>query len=386
MHSIRELSAGVTARAVEWRRHLHQHPELAYQEDNTAAFVASQLGEFGLSVHRGLGKTGVVGTLKRGHGKRTVAIRADMDALRIPEESGVPHASRTSGLMHACGHDGHVAIALAAAKVCAQLPDLDGTVHFIFQPAEEGLAGARRMIEEGLFRQFPCDAVYALHNWPSLPVGTCAAMNGPMMAANAVFDVEVSGRGCHAAMPHQGTDVILAASQLVSTLQSIVSRTVNPLDSGVLSVTQIHGGDTHNVMPARCSVRGTARWFDNAVGDNIEQGIARCAQAIAAAFSCEAQFKFERRYPATINDAKVASFVRDLVNSSALDLTVRDEKPSMASEDFAFMLAEVPGCYLWLGAGSDYGLHSPRYDFNDEILTRGIALWATLVQRSLAAE
>lgn len=383
----REVPSDLIAEAVSWRRHLHTHPELAYKEQQTSNFVATRLAEMGLAVHRGLAGTGVVGTLVRGTSRRTIAIRADMDALRIQEETGAAYASQTPGLMHACGHDGHVAIALAAAQLCARMPDLDGTVHFIFQPAEEGGAGARRMIEEGLFRLFPCERIYALHNWPSMPVGTCVALDGAMMAANAVFEIALSGRGCHGAMPHEGTDVILAASHLVCSLQSIVSRGIDPLKSAVLSVTQFHGGDAHNVVPNDCVLRGTARWFDASVGQTIDHHISVLSKSVAAAFGVEARVRFERRYPSTINDPAAAGFVRSVVQSCIPNLRVVDASPSTASEDFSFMLEATPGCYLWLGGdgGSAHGLHSPKYDFNDELVPLGVALWTELVRQSLSA-
>lgn len=384
-----EVPQHVLSEAVSWRRHLHGIAELAYEEYRTSEFIASHLNQMGLSVHRGLGGTGVVGTLQRGTSRCAIGIRADIDGLRIREQSGVPHASGTEGVMHACGHDGHVSIALAAAKICSRLSDLNGTVHFIFQPGEEGGAGARQMIDDGLFRLFPCDAVYALHNWPALPLGTCVALDGPMMAANAVFDIEMTGRGCHGAMPHEGTDVLLAGCQLVSSLQSIVSRTVDPIDSAVVSATQFQAGRMHNVIPDRCQIRGTARWFTDPVGRCIESGIERLAKATAIMFRCEAEVHFERRYPATINNAEAATLVRDVVNACpSLQLKSISAPPSMASEDFAFMLSTVPGCYFWLGAGKpsgNDGLHSPQYDFNDELLPRGIALWVALIRRKLSA-
>lgn len=380
-----KLSPGLIAEAVSWRHHLHKHPELAFNERQTADFVAAQLGQCGLTVHRGLGGTGVVGTLKRGTSQRSIAIRADMDALPIEEQSGAPHASTTRGIMHACGHDGHVTMALAAARMCAQLPNLDGTVHFIFQPAEENEGGARRMIEEGLFRLFPCDAVYGLHNWPALPLGTCMARDGAMMAAMGAFEVAISGRGCHGAMPHEGTDSLLAGCQLVTALQSIVSRNIDPLEAAVVSATQIRAGDTWNVIPDRCVIRGTTRWFDNRIGDSLEQRITELSKSIAAGFGCEAQVRYERRFPATINDPAAASFVRT-VAGAVPKLTLVDAHPSMGAEDFAVMLQAVPGCYFWLGTGKpegNPGLHSPRYDFNDEVLPFGIAFWVALVRQSL---
>jgi hippurate hydrolase len=380
------ISPELLATAVSWRQHLHRHPELSYDERQTSDFIAARLGEFGLAVHRGLAVTGVVGTLSRGTSRRTIAIRADMDALPLTERSGVAHLSSVAGVMHACGHDGHVAMALAAACACARRSDIDGTVHFIFQPAEEGQAGARRMIDEGLFRLFPCDAVYALHNWPALPVGACVARDGAMMAANAVFEILIRGRGCHGAMPHEGTDSIVAGCQLVCALQSVVSRNIDPQMAAVISATQIHAGDAHNVIPDSCLIRGTARWFENGVGDILERRIIELSGAIATALGCEGEVSYERRYPATVNDATIARVVRDIANSPRTHLTVVNAEPSMASEDFAFMLQAVPGCYLWLGAARAHenpGLHSSRYDFNDDVLPLGAALWTSLVGTSL---
>lgn len=379
------LSPELIEAAVAWRRHLHRYPELAYKERQTSDFIAAQLGNFGLSVHRGLGGTGVVGTLRRGTGRRVIAIRADMDALSMEEQTGLAHASSTSGVMHACGHDGHIAMALAAARVCARLSNLDGTVHFIFQPAEEGECGARRMIEDGLFKQFPCDTVYALHNQPALPFGSCVARDGVMLAASAVFEIEVSGRGCHGGRPQQGTDSILAACQLVSALQSIVSRDIDPLEACVVSVTQVHAGNAWSVMPATSVIRGTTRWFSESVGDVVEQRMSALASSIVAGFGCQARILYDRRYPATVNDPVAASFVRS-VASTVPNVKVVDHPPTTGSEDFSEMLKVVPGCYVWLGSGksdNDYGLHSPRYDFNDELLPLGAGLWVSLVEKSL---
>lgn len=378
-----EITADLIEQAVAWRRDIHAHPELAYNERRTAELVATQLVSFGLKVHRGLGGTGVVGTLSRGTSRRSIAIRADMDALAMEEQSGATYASNTRGVMHACGHDGHVAIALAAARVCAGLPDLDGTVHFVFQPAEEGSAGARKMVEDGLFRLFPVDAVYALHNWPGLQLGACVARDGAMMAANAVFEVLVRGRGAHAAMPHLGRDPVLAACHLVTALHTIVSRSIDPLQSCVVSAAQIRAGEAHNVIPESCFVRGSVRWYDDRVGDLIEGRFADMVRSIPAGFGCEGTLRYERRYPATINAPSAAARVRGIVQRLPR-LSLVDAEPSMASEDFAFMLQAVPGCYLWLGAGSEHGLHSPFYDFNDELIPLGAALWVSLIGETLA--
>ena len=374
--------------AVAWRRHLHRHPELAFQEHETARFVAGRLAEWGLAVHRGHGGTGVVGTLSRGTSRRTIALRADMDALAMQEETGLAHQSSTPGRMHACGHDGHTAMLLAAACAVARLPNLDGTVHFVFQPAEENEGGGRRMVEDGLFRDFPSDAIYGLHNWPALAAGACVARDDAMMAAFGTFEIAVRGRGAHGGMPHEGTDPIPAACAIVSALQTIVGRNVSPMESAVVSATQIHAGDTWNVIPEHCVIRGTTRWFADTVGDLIERRMRAVAAAIADGFGCTATTNYVRRYPAVINDPAAAALVRSVASDPALGLAVEDAAPSMGSDDFAFMLNEVPGCYFWLGAardGENPRLHSPRYDFNDAILPRGMALWTRLVQRTLAA-
>jgi hippurate hydrolase len=310
-----------------------------------------------------------------------------MDALPIQEQNDLPYASSVPGIMHACGHDGHAAIALAAARSCANIPTLDGTVHFIFQPAEEGEGGAGRMIQDGLFRRFPCERVYGMHNWPALPLGTCVARDGAMMAAYALFEIVISGRGCHGGMPHQGTDAILAGSHVVSALQSIVSRTIDPLQSAVISATQIRAGDTWNVIPDNCVIRGCSRWFDDGVGDVLERRVPEVSKAISAAFGCDATIRYERRFPATVNDSAAAAFVRSVATEPSVNLTVVEAAPSMGSEDFADMLRTVPGCYFWLGAGgasSGHGLHSSRYDFNDELIPIGVAFWVSLVRKSLA--
>lgn len=384
-NTIDSAGADVLAEAVSWRHHLHRHPELAFGERQTSEFIAARLESFGLQVHRGLAGTGVVGTLTRGTGRRSIGIRADMDALPIREENDAPHVSSVAGVMHACGHDGHTAMALAAARVCADLSNLDGTVHFIFQPAEENEGGGRRMVAEGLFEQFPCDRIFALHNWPATPAGTCVALDGPMMAAFGTFEIGIRGRGAHGAMPHAGTDAILTAAQVVSALQSIVSRNVDPLQSAVVSVTQIRGGDTWNVLPEECLIRGTTRWYDDGVGDSIEERIARLASSVATGFGCTARIDYQRRYPATINDPASAKLLREVAGE--VPLSVIDSRPSMGGEDFAYMLRAVPGSYLWLGAarpGENPGLHSPRYDFNDDVLPAGVALWVSLVRRCLA--
>lgn len=380
-----DLSASEMEQAAAWRHMLHAKPELAYQEHATAEFVARRLAEWGFEVRTGIGRTGVVGTLSRGTSRRAIAIRADMDALPITEETGAPYASTTPGIMHACGHDGHVAMALAAALASSRMSDLDGTVHFIFQPAEEVEGGAQAMVQDGLFRDFPTDRVFGLHNWPALDTGSVVARDGAMMAAFATFEIAVSGRGSHGAMPHEGADPIAAAAQIVSALQTVASRNVSPLDSAVVSVTQIHGGDAYNVIPETVTLRGTTRWFEPVVGDLVERRVSEVAAGVAGAMGCAARTDYIRRYPATINDPAVAAFSRE-VAAGVPGLRVVDAAPSMAAEDFAFMLKERPGCYLWLGSrrdGENPGLHSPRFDFNDAILPDGVRLWTTLVAASL---
>ncbi|KXF75431.1 peptidase M20 [Paramesorhizobium deserti] len=372
--------------AVEWRHHLHANPELAFEEHGTSDFIARKLSEWGYSVKTGYGKTGVVGSLQRGTSSRAIGIRADIDALPILEYSGVPYASKTSGRMHACGHDGHVAMALAAARAASRF-QFDGSVHFIFQPAEESEGGGRAMVEDGLFRDFAMDDIYAMHNWPGLDLGRCVARDDEMMAAFGTFEIKVRGRGAHGAMPHEGADPIVAASQIVSGLQTIASRNVSPLQSAVVSATQIHGGDAWNVIPEEVVIRGTTRWFDEDVGRKIAERIGGLATSVATGFGCTADVDHTARYPATINNPDCARFVREL-GARVNGIEVVDALPSMAAEDFAFMLREIPGCYFWLGArkdGSNPGLHSAYFDFNDKLLPLGADMWVSLVEERLRA-
>lgn len=372
--------------AVRWRRDLHARPELAFEERETSAFVARQLAAFGYAVHTGLGRTGVVGTLRKGEGRRTVGLRADMDALPIAEATGLPHQSRIAGKMHACGHDGHTATLLAAARVLARTP-FDGTVHLVFQPAEENEGGARVMLEEGLLRLFPLDSVYAMHNWPAEDVGTCVVRDGPMMAAFGTFEIVVAGRGAHGAMPHQGADPVVAASAVVGALQTIASRNVPPIEAGVVSVTQIHGGDTWNVIPERVVLRGTTRWFEERVGDVVRRRFAEVATSVAAGYGCEAAVTHADRYPATVNDPAHAAVVRAVAAHPDVGLRLAEAPLNMAAEDFAFILREVPGSYFMLGGrreGENPNLHSPRFDFNDAIIPHGVRFWRQLARAALA--
>ncbi|MGV1907068.1 M20 aminoacylase family protein [Agrobacterium cavarae] len=372
------------AEAVNWRHHLHRNPELGFEETETSAFIAARLAEWGYAVTTGYGKTGLVGSLKRGMSSKAIGIRADIDALPIMEKSGVEYASRAAGKMHACGHDGHVAMALAAAKSLSSQA-FDGTVHFIFQPAEENDGGGQAMVKDGLFRDFVMDGIYGMHNWPALDLGTCVARDGEMMAAFATFEIKVTGRGAHGAMPHEGADPIVAASQIVSALQTIASRNVSPLQSAVVSATQLHGGDAWNVIPEEVVIKGTTRWFDEQVGVKIETRLSAISNAIASAFDCMAEIDYLRRYPATTNDPICAGIVRNLV-PQVPGVKVVDADPSMAAEDFSFMLQQKRGCYFWLGAkksGSNPGLHSPYFDFNDDVLPLGANMWIALVQDQL---
>lgn len=370
--------------ARQWRLDLHRHPEMAFQEHRTGDFVAARLSEFGFSVKRGHGRTGVVGTLARGSSTRSLALRADMDALPITEQTELPYASVNPGVMHACGHDGHVSMLLAAARLAAMRDDLDGVLHVIFQPAEEVEGGAREMIADGLFQHIAPDAVYGMHNWPALRPGEAAALDGPMMAAFATFELDITGRGAHGAMPHEGADSVLAAGQVVSALQAISARNVSPVRAAVVSVTRIHGGDAFNVLPEKVTLGGTTRWFVPEVGDLIERRMGEIASSVAQAFDCTAQLRYTRRYPATINDAASASRMRSA--ASSMGLQIANPEPSMASEDFAFMLEAKPGAYIWLGAGRDGEnpvLHSPRFDFNDAALPHGIGFWNALTGQTL---
>jgi hippurate hydrolase len=372
----------------DWRRDIHAHPETAFEEHRTAEVVAKKLAAFGIEVHRGLAGTGVVGTLRgQGKGGRAIGLRADLDALDVHELNGFDHKSRHQGKMHACGHDGHTTMLLGAAKYLAETRNFDGTVHFIFQPAEENEGGGRVMVQEGLFEKFPVEGVYGMHNMPGIPVGTFAVRPGPMMASYDIFEVTVKGKGAHGAMPHQGIDPVVAAAQIVTALQTITSRNTPPLESAVVSVTKIHGGDAWNVIPDQVVLGGTTRSFRPEIQAMIEPAIRRIAEGICAALGCTMTMRYERRYPPTINTApetEVAARAAALVVGE--DKVDRDVQPTMGSEDFAFMLQAKPGCYIFVGNGPGDGgclLHNPHYDFNDEVLPVGASYWAKLVETVL---
>jgi len=370
----------------EWRHDLHAHPELAFEEHRTAAFIARELAAMGLEVHEGLAGTGVIGVLRNGAGP-LIGLRADIDALPVQEATGLPYASQTPGRMHACGHDGHTTMLLGAARQMAAHPPGSGTIVFIFQPAEENEGGARVMVEEGLFDRFPVNQVFAIHNWPGLAAGEIAVHAGPVMAALDTFELQITGKGSHAAMPHEGIDPITLAAQIQTAWQTIICRVVNPTDPAVISITQVIAGDTLNVIPEQAILRGTVRSFSPATQDLIQFEMTRRAEMISDAFHAEAALAYERRYPATINDPTAAALAVRAAEAAIGSGAVHTEHaPSMAAEDFSFMLGAVPGAYVWLGNGSMEGgcnLHSPTYRFNDDILPAGVQYFVEVVRQAL---
>jgi len=378
------------AKLTEWRRELHQHPELAFEEHRTAAFVASKLESFGLQVTTGIAGTGVVGTLSRGGGNRAIGLRADLDALPILEANEFEHVSKTPGVMHACGHDGHTIMLLGAAEYLANHGDFSGTIHFIFQPAEENEGGARAMVEAGLFEQFPVESVYGMHNIPGIPVGAFAIKDGPIMAAFDIFEIEVIGKGGHAAIPQQTVDPIIAASQIVMALQTLVSRQINPLEPSVLSVTQVHAGEAYNVIPDSAVIRGCTRCFSTKIQQQLEDGIAKISEQIAGSFGATVNVTYERRYPPTVNAVReTEDAIQAAAETVGMNNVNTSPTPSMGSEDFAYMLLAKPGSYIWIGNGRGEGscmIHNPGYDFNDDILPIGASYWAHLSQSLLASE
>jgi amidohydrolase len=375
------------AEMMAWRHDIHAHPEMAFKEHRTSDFVAATLAGFGIAVDRGLAGTGVVGTLRCGSSTRAIALRADMDALPVHEKTGRAHASTHDGVMHACGHDGHTTMLLGAARYLAETRNFDGIVHFVFQPAEENECGGQRMVEEGLFDRFPVDSVYGMHNWPGVPVGEFGVRAGPIMAADDKFEITLASRGAHAAMPHLGDDPIVAAGALIGAIQSIVSRTVDPQEEVVLSVTQIHGGNTWNIVPEDVVLRGTCRYFKPELRQVLEAALRRVSDGIAATHGVKAAFAYYKPIPPAVNaegPTEAAARAATLVAGEA-DVH-RDLLPSMGCEDFGFMLAARPGCYIWIGNGpmaDGRSLHSARYDFNDEILPLGASYWANLVESVL---
>ncbi|MBT9476520.1 M20 aminoacylase family protein [Polaromonas sp.] len=379
------------------RREIHACPELGFEEVRTADLVAQKLTEWGIPVHRGLGTTGVVGIVKGGSSPRAIGLRADMDALPMQEFNTFAHASQHAGKMHACGHDGHVAMLLAAAQYLAANRNFDGTVYLIFQPAEEKGGGAREMMREGLFEQFPMEAVYGMHNWPGMPAGSFAVSPGPVMASSNEFKITIRGKGGHAALPHNGLDPVPVACQMVQAFQTIISRNMKPIDAGVISVTMIHAGEATNVIPDSCELQGTVRTFTMEVLDLIEQRMKGVAEHTCAAFGVDCEFEFVRKYPPTINSAPEAAFARQVMAGIVGQANVLVQEPTMGAEDFAFMLQAKPGAYCFIGNGEGshreigHGggpcmLHNPSYDFNDALIPLGASYWVRLAEAWLAPD
>jgi amidohydrolase len=387
MPIIEEIRAGhdeLTA----WRRDIHAHPELGFEEERTSDLVAEKLAAFGIEVHRGIGKTGLVGRLRVGNSPRTIGLRADMDCLPILEANTFAHRSQNAGRMHACGHDGHTTMLLGAARHLARTRAFDGTVHFIFQPAEEGLGGGAAMVNDGLFDEFPCEAIFGMHNRPGLAIGKFQIRPGAMMAGGAFFDIAIHGKGAHGARPEAGVDPVLVGSHITTALQSIVARNMRAVDTVVVSVTQIHGGDAYNVIPERAVLRGTVRCFSNASMDLVETRMRAISEGIASGFGATASLDFRRLFPPLVNHADETRFIADTAAELVGEDNVnRQAGLVMASEDFSYMLERVPGAYMQIGNGDGEGgceVHNPGYDFNDAALPYGAALFVRLVERRLA--
>jgi amidohydrolase len=386
MPIVKEIQ-GLHENMTAWRHELHAHPETAFEEIKTSEFVATKLAEFGIEVNRGLAKTGVVGTLSNGKGG-SIGLRADMDALDIEEQTDLPYKSKIIGKMHACGHDGHTTMLLGAAKYLAETKRFNGTVQFIFQPAEEMAGGGGVMVREGLFEKFPVDSVYGMHNWPNMAAGKISIRPGAGMASAALFEMVITGVGCHAAAPHQGIDPIVVGSAIVEALQTISSRSTNPTEGVVVTVTQFHAGDADNVIPDQAILRGTARSFAVDSEKILEPLMRRVAEGVAAAHGATVELNYDHRYPVLVNEeasCEIALKVaEDVVGANAIDVAY---PPTMASEDFAFMLNEVPGCFVRLGTApvgeESHPLHNAKYKFNDDVLPIGASFWANLVESVL---
>jgi len=386
------LSA-IAAEAGEWRRDIHAHPELAFQEHRTSQLVADKLASWGIEVTRGIAGTGLVGTLRgrnaaQGNSRRSIGLRADMDALPMQEITGLPYASQTPGKMHACGHDGHTAMLLGAAKYLAETRNFDGTVHFIFQPAEEDGGGGRVMVEEGLFTRFPCDAVFGIHNDSRGAEGLFTITRGVTNAAADQIDIKVFGKGGHAARPHVGIDPVVAAAHIIVAAQTVVARHTDPLDSAVVSLCTVHGGTARNVIPEDVTITGTVRTLKAETRDTIEQQLRAVITATAQAHGARVEIIYERGYPPVVNtDSAVERAQQAALRLAGEDRLVRDHPPTMGGEDFSYMANTVPGCFIRLGQAAEgretFGAHHPRYNFNDAILPTGIAFWASLVEQEL---
>ena len=377
------------------RRDIHAHPELCFQEQRTSDVIAKALTDWGIPVHRGLGKTGVVGIIQNGTSNRAVGLRADIDALPMQEGNTFAHASKHAGKMHACGHDGHTAMLLAAAKHLSRHRNFDGTVYLVFQPAEEGGGGAREMIKDGLFDKFPMEAMFGAHNWPGMAVGQFALKSGPCYASSNEFKIILKGKGAHGAMPHLGVDPVPAAAALVQGFQTIISRNMKPIDTGVISVTMIHTGEATNVIPESCEMQGTVRTFTTEVLDLVQRRMQQIAEATCAAFDAGCEFAFHRNYPPTVNHAAETEFARTLLGEVVGPQNVLEFEPTMGAEDFSFFLQEKPGCYFLIGNGDGahreggHGLgpcmlHNPSYDFNDDLIPLGATAWVRLAEKWLA--
>jgi hippurate hydrolase len=388
--SLIEKIETATDELTKWRQDIHAHPELGFEERRTADFVAAKLEEFGLEVYRDIGKTGVVGVLRVGNEPQSIGLRADMDALPIDELNTFDHKSVHDGCMHACGHDGHTTMLLGAARYLAETRNFRGVVNFIFQPAEEGIGGARAMIEDGLFQQFPCDVLYGMHNAPGMPVGVYGATSGTLTAAGAFFDIDIHGRGAHGAFPHDSVDPVIIAAELVSSLQTVVSRNLRPSETAVLSITQIHSGDAYNVIPETARLSGTVRTFSLKTMERIEQRVTELSTAVAAAHGGDAAVDFRTVFHPVVNDKQATGTAADVCKGLVGDKQVlTDLPPGTGSEDFSFMLEEVPGCYLLVGNGDaehTRPVHNPHYDFNDRALPYGASFYAAIVEETLAAE
>ena len=377
------------------RRDIHAHPELCFQEKRTSDVIATQLTDWGIPIHRGMGTTGIVAILKNGTSDRAVGLRADMDALPITEHNEFAHKSTSPGKMHACGHDGHTAMLLAAAKHMSKHRNFDGTVYLIFQPAEEGGGGAREMIRDGIFEKFPMEAVFGAHNWPGMKAGQFALKNGPAFASSNEFRIVIRGKGSHAAMPHNGVDPVPVACAMVQAFQTIITRNKRPIDAGVISVTMIHAGEATNVVPDSCEIQGTVRTFTLEVLDLIERRMKTVAESTCAAFEATCEFSFKRNYPPTINHPDETAFLRQVMTDMVGADNVQEFEPTMGAEDFSFFLQEKPGCYFLIGNGDGthreggHGmgpcmLHNPSYDFNDDLIPLGGSLWVRLAEAWLA--
>lgn len=382
---------GDTASLVALRRDLHEHPELGFQELRTSELIARTLTDWGVPVFQGLGKTGLVGVISNGNTRRAIGMRADMDALPMAEHNAFLHASKHAGRMHACGHDGHTAMLLAAARCLSERRTFDGTVYLIFQPAEEGGGGAREMIRDGLFERFPMQAVFGMHNWPGLPVGQFAVNSGAAFASSNQFDITIRGKGTHAAMPHGGIDPVIIGCQIVQALQTIITRNKRPTDAAVISVTTIQAGEAYNVIPDSCVLRGTVRTFAVEVLDMVEHRMRQLAEGTCQAFGATCEFQFRRKYPPTVNHDGETSFVRRVLRQFGGEQAVQEFEPTTGAEDFGFFLLERPGCYFLIGNGEgdhrvqghgtgNCTLHSPSYDFNDDLIALGGSLWVRLAE------